>query len=514
MVFLLALACSIPSAELSAEQWPGSELDPLPVAPSELSLELDSALVPGTTVRFTVGGLSAGKTVGMTGSAAGVGAGICPPVLGGLCLDLRSPLILGVETTTATTHTFDVAIPPELPLGMLLSFQAAMVDGPDSASSIVVSARTVGAGPAPVVDQKVIAYFTEWGVYARDYQVADIPVGAVSHINYAFADVTLDGLCAVVDPWAAYYVGDAGVAPDLAALAAANPPLKILLSVGGWTLSANFSAAAATPDGRAALASSCLDLVDSFGFHGLDIDWEYPVEGGLYPGMPEDTVNYTLLMEAIRAEMDARGGDYLLTMAAPAGADHIGNLEPAGLAAHVDWINVMSYDFHGAWDLSATHLHNPLAPGSDFPAGPDDPNTASGAIQTYIDMGVPPEQLVLGVPMYGRSYGGVGATGDGLFQPAGFAGPGTWESGVVDHWDMQATYLTRPDCTRHWHTEASVPWVYCTDGTFITYEDTTSLAAKLDWVTSMGLGGVMTWEFAGDDADHSMIWQMSDAMLP
>jgi chitinase len=361
-------------------------------------------------------------------------------------------------------------------------------------------------------DRKAIAYFTEWGIYDRGYQVEDLPADQLTHLNYAFVNLTPDGQCVVYDSWAALE-REGGNFAKLVDLKAAHPHLRTLMSVGGWTLSTHFPAAAATPEARARFAESCVDFMVTYGFDGIDIDWEWPVSGGLTEGTPADRENFTLLLQAVRAELDLLGGEHLLTVATAAGVDKIGNIEPAAIADVVDWINIMSYDYHGGWELRS-HFNAPLYAGADFPAGATDPWTVDGSVQAYLAAGVPPEQLVVGLPFYGRGWSGVSTADNGLFQTATGLPWGTWENGVFDYWDIADDVLLRAGCARHWHEEAMVPWVMCSDGTFISYDDEESISAKLDYIEAQGLGGAMYWSIDGDHHDDPRLVQLvADRMI-
>ena len=57
---------------------------------------------------------------------------------------------------------------------------------------------------------RVVAYFVAWGVYGRNYHVSDIPADKITHINYAFANIS-NGECVLGDPYAdidKFYPGD------------------------------------------------------------------------------------------------------------------------------------------------------------------------------------------------------------------------------------------------------------------------------------------------------------------
>jgi chitinase len=369
---------------------------------------------------------------------------------------------------------------------------------------------------------KSVAYYTGWSTYGRDFQVSQIPGDQVSHINYAFANVS-DGQCVLGDPYAdtdKFFPGDSwdagakrGNFNQLNKLKSANPGLETLISVGGWTWSANFSAAAATQQSRSEFATSCVKFMKDWGFDGIDIDWEYPVSGGLQPGTAADKVNYTLLLEALRSELDRQeqadgGRSYLLTIAAPAGPATRANLESAKISGILDWINVMAYDLHGPWEPAAGH-NAPLY------ASPNDPGPASlnvdAAISGYLSAGVDPSKLVVGVPFYGRSMLAATTNNNGLFQPHLGAGVGTWEPGLVDYADIVDNYL--PTHTRLWDDAAKVPYLYnAQTNTFVSYDDPESIRYKAEYIRDKGLGGGMFWELSSDSSDNALLDALNSGM--
>ena len=360
--------------------------------------------------------------------------------------------------------------------------------------------------PQSNVDTKIIAYFAEWGVYGRDYHIEDIPVTQVTHVMYAFSNPTPEGTCEIHDPYAALEL-NGGSLYLLEELKVANPSLKTLISLGGWTLSEHFSAIAADPVTRSAYVDSCIDFMLTYGFDGIDVDWEYPVGGGLYSGIPEDKENYTLLLSEFRTKLDQIAPGYLLTIAAPAGATTIPNMDLPDLAVPLDWINVMTYDFHGPWESTTNH-HAPLYSNSAQP----DQNTVEIAIETYLDAGVPPEKLILGVPFYGKTWSEV-TGGDGLFQ-SGSVGPGNYEDGTMDYHHIVDNYLSNSSFTRYWDSQALVPYLHSeTEQIFISYEDTESLQYKIDFILDKGLGGAMFWELSGDTQNQELGSFLSQGLL-
>ena len=364
----------------------------------------------------------------------------------------------------------------------------------------------------------IIGYYPSWAA-EREVFVKDIPASKLTHINYAFSNVSADGECILGDlaedveriHSAAESVDgqeDAQSSPfhgnfqQLLELKKKYPDLKVLISIGGWSWSENFSNAAQDEASRQRFAASCIALyLKQYKgvFDGLDIDWEYPVSGGENPGKPEDKENFTLLLGEIRRQLDELGAQdnrhYLLTIAAPVGPGNIRNLEPEEIAATVDWINMMGYDFHGTWD-STTNFNAPLFRTSADPA--DAGLNVDAALQTYLSEGVSPEKLVLGVPFYGHGWSGVPDVDHGLYQPASGAAPGTWEPGSYDFRDIQETYFSSEK--RHWNSDAHVPWLYDpVSKIFISYDDSQSLEGKAGYARDMGLAGIMIWDLSQGD---------------
>ena len=378
----------------------------------------------------------------------------------------------------------------------------------------------------------VVGYYTAWGIYAPGFEVADLPGEKLTHVNYAFANL-VGGDCVPGDQWAdieRHLPGDPWSGPgsdapyfgnfrQLDLLQEQHPGLKTLISVGGWTWSGNFSDAALTPASRAQFATSCAEFMEAYGFDGIDIDWEYPGGGGLpsNTSRPADTENFTLLLQAVRTELDARGATqgrhYLLTIAAPAGADKIANIEVELIHPHLDFINVMTYDLNGPWS-SVSNFNAPLYPSPGDPTSTPGAN-ADAAIQNYLGRGVPADKLVLGVPFYGRAVQGVANVNGGLFQSFTGTPMGTWDNastgatGMFDYADIAANYVNQPGIDSYRDTDAGVPWLHePASGWFLSYDDPASLALKKQYVLANGLGGVMIWEMSADLDD-----QLLDAVI-
>jgi len=375
---------------------------------------------------------------------------------------------------------------------------------------------------SPSSDYRIVGYYTSWSLYDRQYFVTDIPADQLTHINYAFANISQDGECAIGDSYADTefsYPGDPESADylgnfrQLNVLKQAHPHLQTLISVGGWTWSGRFSDIALTPESRAQFARSCVDFMTRYGFDGIDLDWEYPTGSGNVGNTerPEDPENFVSLLTEFRTQLDARGHadgrTYLLTIAASAGRSGYEPLDWMRIHPSLDFINVMTYDMSGPWSDVTGHqapLYDSLL------ENPPEETSTDTALRDYLALGVPADKLVMGVPFYGRGFAGVADFENGLHQPYNGLPDGTWEAGNFDYRDLAQHYIG--SLTRFWDERALVPYLYdAANGTMITYDDPESLTLKAAYVRDGGFGGVMFWELSADTADHRLLTALYDA---
>jgi chitinase len=360
---------------------------------------------------------------------------------------------------------------------------------------------------------KVVGYFVEWGVYGRNYHVKNIETSGsaakLTHVLYAFGNVT-NGQCAVGDSYAdydqAYTAADSvdGVADtwdqplrgsfnQLRKLKAMHPGLKVIWSFGGWTWSGGFGQAAANP---AAFANSCYALVEdprwADVFDGIDIDWEYPNACGLSCDS-SGAAGYRNLMAALRS----RFGSGLVTSAITANGTPGGTMERAdygGAAQYVDWYMPMTYDFFGAFSPQGpTAPHSPLTSYAGIPTPGFDSATAVGKLKS---LGVPAGKILLGVGFYGRGWSGVtqAAPGGAATGPA----PGTYEQGIEDY------KVLKTRCPANGTVGGTAYSTACA-GQWWGYDTPATLAGKMAWAKSQGLGGSFFWELSGDTANGELV---------
>ncbi len=358
---------------------------------------------------------------------------------------------------------------------------------PDS-NTVSVTTTSASTPADPVSGQpKMVGYYAAWAAY-YNYLPNQIDAGKLTHINYAFANIGSDLKLTL-----GYPEVDPNNIKQLNSLKQTNPNLKTLISVGGWNWSGRFSDAALTDASRTAFADSCVDFIIKYGFDGVDLDWEYPVSGGLATNgrRPEDKQNFTLLLQKIREKLDARGSQdnrhYLLTIAGGADNSYVNNVELAKLAQYLDYANIMTYDLHGYWD-SHTDLLAPLYSNTD--TSPQYKTSVDQAVTAWLNASFPADKLVMGIPFYGYLYSSVNQANNGLYQT--FAGANS-----ISYQAIKADYLNKTGYTRYFHSQSMVPWLF--NGTvFISYEDPQSIAYKTDYIKSKKLGGAMVWELSQD----------------
>jgi len=382
--------------------------------------------------------------------------------------------------------------------------------------------------PAPIEGAVLAAYFPEWGIYGRDYRIKDVPADELSHLIYAFANFTENGDVTLFDPWAAVEVlftaeqsvsgiRDAeGLYPgqpafddatwgnfgQIAQLKERHPDLRVSIAIGGWTLSTHFSSVLANETGREHAAESVKAFLESYPiFDGVDFDWEYPGGGGLpeNSASSQDGANYALFLSRVRSKLDEltqdTGRRYEISVASPAGYEKVESFNLAGLEPLVDFFNVMTYDFHGSWESTTGHQ-------AAMQADPDGYDVTT-AIGLYLDAGVPPSKLVLGVPLYTRAWSGAAEGQDGGYkEPAAGPAPGSfWDSpGMYDYKDLLVR-LQAPNSswTLFWDDNAQAAYVYDSAGSvFSSFETPGTVSLKSEWALARGLGGMMFWDLSND----------------
>ncbi len=351
-------------------------------------------------------------------------------------------------------------------------------------SLLLLIAAPALAGSSPLPSRMVVAY-----VFPRDtlLQPGQIDARSLTRINYAFANI-VDGRMVTG------YRFDAENFAYLNGLKRDNPSLTVLVSVGGWLWSTNFSDIALTRQSRRIFIQSVIDFLDRYELDGLDVDWEYPgMPGAGHPFRPEDTRNFTNLIKNLHSEFKRHATKtyhrLFLTFAAGASQEYIAHTELGKLQMYVDTVNLMAYDYYEPTSSRITGHHAPLY------TNPLDPAhiSADASVQSFEKAGVPAAKILLGVPFYGHAWAHVPELNHGLFQPGQPAPQGYASYAVL------TGAIGSSGFTRYWDSISSVPYLYDpAKQTFISYEDTESLALMGEYVLDHRLGGIMFWDYKSD----------------
>jgi len=426
---------------------------------------------------------------------------------------------------------------------------------------------TTGTGTTPSFTQQT-AYYDSWSVYENGFYLKNLDTQGIASklttLIYSFENIDPVNLTCFAanspagtdpnsptnydgasDAYADYQMGFTsansvdgstdqwgqsleGNFNQLRELKAKYPNLKVLLSIGGWTYSKFFSDVAATAASRQKFVSSCINLyingnlpvlstspaggngVAAGIFDGFDIDWESPGSASENVGnhySPADTANYTALLAEFRAELTALGGSkhYMLTAAVPAGPSDINLIQVSQIGQYLDYADVMSYDFHGAFETAGPT--NYQAPLYDTPASPAYGTgfTVDAAISNWLNGGFPANQLVLGIPTYARGWTGV-PTGStfGLYESVTGATAAlqySQEAGVADYKELEAAGELN-----NIYYDPVTESTYAYDGTnFYGTETPWSIGWKRYYAQSRGLAGMFLYSLEDDDASSTLV---------
>ncbi len=330
--------------------------------------------------------------------------------------------------------------------------------------------------PLKAQNKRLLAYYSS---HSRKggfpYNASNIPYDELTHIDHAFLDLDpkRDGTL---------YVRPGLLEPELISRAHAAG-VKVMISVGGDP--ARFATVSASATTREAFAKNLHDFVVANGYDGVDIDWEYP------EGLQQRS-DCTLTMIAIRKELPQP--QYLLSMATAGNPTRPGqgSYDFEALSQILDFINVMTYDFHGPWTRHAGH-------NSALFQSRKDPGTNDGSLTTSIDVylnyfHVPPEKLNIGSGFYGYEF----TTANGLWQPCDKCETATFSRGYGAYIKPRINAM---GWKRKFDSAAKAPYLIPSAAGkpgFITYDDAESTTRKVNYVLGKrNLGGFFIWAIGG-----------------
>lgn len=329
------------------------------------------------------------------------------------------------------------------------------------------------------------------GGYTGLIDTSMVDANKLTHINYAFVNVQHNRA------WLTHEKTDTTNFRYLVSLKKKNPDLKVIISIGGWGWSGNFSDAVLTDTARQAFAASAAAIVRKYDLDGIDIDWEYPNDigaGNIF--RKEDKQTYTLMFQALRENLDKvekeKRRKMYLTAAVGGFKRFLKNTEMGKVAHYLDYVNLMTYDYFQDSLGIAVH-HTNLYASKKYRSRDD----ADQAVNAFEAEGVPANKLVMGVAFYGRSARvtdsaqyGLGMSRTDRMRAGGYA--------------FIKDSLTNKNGFKYYRDEdAKAPFLFnASTMQFISYDDEWSVKNKCEYVKKHNMAGVMFWEYIEDPKEY------------
>jgi len=355
-------------------------------------------------------------------------------------------------------------------------------------------------------DYKIVCYFTNWATYRQGgdgkFDPEHIDPNVCTHIIYGFAVLDQNTLLAKShDPYADMSDGYSGKDFYKKVTEFKKYGIKVTLALGGWNDSkgGKYSKLVNNPASRANFITNIIEFIEKHDFDGLDLDWEYP--SCWQTECKEENYNdknaFSAWVSELRTAFTPKG---LLLSAAVSPSKKIMDVgyDIPSIARDLDWINVMTYDYHGQWDKKTGHV-------APFYSHPDDDFfyfNANFTMNYWIESGAPASKLVMGMPLYGQSFTLSNKEENGLNSPAksgGSAGQATRAKGFLAYHEICRNIKSGWTIVKDEASPARMgPYAYKGDQ-WVGFDDKDMIRAKSQYVRDMGLGGGMVWALDLDD---------------
>ena len=349
------------------------------------------------------------------------------------------------------------------------------------------------------MNKRTIGYYESWANSdsRKCQKVApeDLNLDGFTHMNFAFS--FFDPSSFEITPMDS---NGASLYNRFTALKSKKPSLQTWISVGGWSFTdpgptqTAFSEMTSTSGNRQKFISCLIKFMDTYGFDGVDLDWEYPGADDR-GGKSQDTANYVSLAGELRV---AFGTKYGISMTLPTSYWYLQHFDLMGIQKSVDWFNLMAYDLHGVWDAQSKFVGPYIAP-----------HTNITEIDLGLDLlwrsGVDPAKVVMGQGWYGRSFtlkdpSCSKPNGVCEFTGGAKAGPCSNAAGILDLEEID-DIITKNNLKPVHDETAAVKWITWDSDQWVSYDDDDTFKQKKDFANSRCLGGLMVW--AMDQVDQT-----------
>ncbi|XP_059477192.1 probable chitinase 2 [Neocloeon triangulifer] len=340
-------------------------------------------------------------------------------------------------------------------------------------------------------ESAVICQLASWSVYrpgGGNFEIANIEPSLCTHGVYVFAGLDSSDQVGSLDPWADLEEGGGlGGYAKFVALKTINPAFKPMLALGGWANSAaHYAAIAANATRRANLATNVVAYLKKYGFEGVEIDWLYPITAN-------DKTNFPLLLSELKSALAPEGFELIATVGSLAETiDRAYDIKE--MEKSLDYFVLLGYDYDGPWNPQ-TGLNSPLYLANDNPL------CVNASVNAFLQGGLAPGKLIVGIPGYGHTFtlvsepeNGIGADAIG----AGDGGPWTQAPGTLSYNEFAANaaaWTVRRD------TLSQAPYAY-KGNQWLSIEDETSIAFKTEYIVSKQLGGAAFWTIDEDELSN------------
>ncbi|CAH6934233.1 Chil6 [Phodopus roborovskii] len=352
---------------------------------------------------------------------------------------------------------------------------------------------------------QLMCYFNNWAQYQSDVEgikPRDIDPCLCTHLIYSFAGIWKNNITMTKKKALDDY-------KDLNDLKKRNHQLKTLLSIGCWNFgTAPFITMVSTPEELQSFITSVIKFLRKYGFDGLNLSWQYP---GCHGSPPRDKHLFTVLIQEIRKafeeEVSKNKKPRLLVTAAVAGVFSTieSGYEVPQLSRSLDYIQVMTYDFHGSWE-GYTGENSPLYK-SPTETGMKAFNNIKYIMDNWKNKGAAPEKLIVGFPAYGHTFILSDSSKTGIGAPSnrgGHPGPYTKKTGLWAYSEI-CTFL-KSGATQVWNAAQQVPYAYH-GNEWVGYDNIKSFHIKAQWLKNRRFGGAMIWAIDMDDFTGSFCGQ-------